>query len=44
MFRETNVKDLCVELASEGKILNTWTSSGKKKPIDSSRIELCAMR
>jgi three-Cys-motif partner protein len=42
MLRETNVKDLCVELANEGRILNTWRVSGKLKPVDSSRIELGA--
>ena len=43
MLRETNVKDLCVELANEGKILNTWKIAGKLKPVDSSRIELGAV-
>lgn len=41
MLRETNVKDLCVELHREGKIPNTW-GNGNRKPMDSSRIELAS--
>jgi three-Cys-motif partner protein len=41
MLRETNVKDLCVELHREGKIPNTW-GNGNRKPTDSSRIELAS--
>jgi three-Cys-motif partner protein len=32
MLRETNVKDICVDLARSGKIQNTW--AGKRKPND----------
>jgi hypothetical protein len=37
MLRETNVKDICVELAREGKILNTW-GDGNRKPTDQTKI------
>ena len=37
MLRETNVKDLCVALAKEGTIKNTW-SPVNRKPVDSSLI------
>jgi len=30
MLRETNVKDVCVELAREGKIKNTWGDRNRK--------------
>ena len=33
MLRETNVKDVCVDLAKAGKIENTW-GSGNRKPRD----------
>lgn len=39
MLRETNVKDVCVELAREGKIENTW-GSGTRKPNDQTQIVL----
>lgn len=39
MLRETNVKDICVELCREGKITNTWGASSRK-PTDTSRIKL----
>ena len=39
MLRETNVKDICVELYKEGTISNTW-GSGNRKPTDASRINL----
>jgi three-Cys-motif partner protein len=39
MLRETNVKDICVELAKNGRIENTW-GSGSRKPHDESSIEL----
>ena len=39
MLRETNVKDICVELAKLGKIENTW-SEGNRKPRDESPIRL----
>ena len=34
MLRETNVKDVCVELANEGVIEATWKTAGKRKPHD----------
>ncbi|MGO9740279.1 MAG: three-Cys-motif partner protein TcmP [Roseiarcus sp.] len=37
MLRETNVKDICVELAREGKIHNTW-GAGNRKPKDETKI------
>ena len=39
MLRVTNVKDICVDLAKEGKIENTW-GSGNRKPQDESLIKL----
>ena len=30
MLRETNVKDVCVELAKKGKVENTWGTGGRK--------------
>jgi three-Cys-motif partner protein len=39
MLRETNVKDVCVELAREGKIENTWGAGGRK-PSDDTVIML----
>jgi len=39
MLRETNVKDVCVSLAKEGKIENTW-GSGNHKPKDDNIIRL----
>lgn len=39
MLRETNVKDICVTLAKEGKIDNSW-GSGNHKPKDDSIIKL----
>ncbi len=33
MLRETNIKDICVELAKIGKIENTW-GGGNRKPSD----------
>jgi three-Cys-motif partner protein len=39
MLRETNVKDICVDLFNEGKIENTW-GSGNRKPRDESIIKL----
>jgi three-Cys-motif partner protein len=37
MLRETNIKDLCVDLAREGEIENTW-GGGKRKPHDADII------
>ncbi|HEY1979296.1 MAG TPA: three-Cys-motif partner protein TcmP [Xanthobacteraceae bacterium] len=37
ILRETNVKDICVELAREGKIQNTW-GTGNRKPTDQTKI------
>lgn len=39
MMRETNVKDVCIELAREGKIENTW-GGGVRKPKDRMKITL----
>lgn len=41
MLRETNVKDICVELAKVGKIENTW-GGGNRKPRDEDLIILKA--
>jgi three-Cys-motif partner protein len=37
VLRETNVKDVCVNLAKEGFIENTW-GGGNRKPVDSTII------
>jgi three-Cys-motif partner protein len=37
MLRETNVKDICVELARENKIDRSW-GTGNRKPIDETMI------
>ncbi|WP_213741722.1 hypothetical protein [Bradyrhizobium sp. dw_411] len=39
MLRETNVKDICVDLAKTDKIENTW-GSGNRKPADENIIKL----
>jgi hypothetical protein len=39
MLRETNVKDICVELAATGKIEKTW-GGGNRKPSEESVIRL----
>jgi hypothetical protein len=39
MLRETNVKDICVDLAKSGRIENTW-GGGNRKPRDSDIIRL----
>jgi hypothetical protein len=39
MLRETNVKDICVALAKEGKIENTW-GAGNRKPHNDNLIRL----
>ncbi len=39
MLRETNVKDLCVMLAKQGKMENTW-GKGSRKPRSDSIIRL----
>lgn len=41
MLRETNVKDICVNLAKAGKIENTW-GGGNRKPRDECIIKLAA--
>ena len=41
MLRETNVKDVCVELAKEGKVKTTW-GSGIRKPTDGTVIKLAS--
>jgi hypothetical protein len=39
MLRETNVKDICVDLAKVGTIENTW-GAGNRKPRDEDIISL----
>jgi three-Cys-motif partner protein len=39
-LRETNVKDVCVQLANDGLIDNTWKSTSRNKPCDGSPITL----
>lgn len=39
MLRETNVKDICVELAKAGRIDNTW-GGGARKPREDDIIQL----
>jgi three-Cys-motif partner protein len=39
MLRETNVKDICIDLAKAGKIENTW-GGGNRKPRDENAIRL----
>jgi three-Cys-motif partner protein len=39
MLRETNVKDVCVELAREGRIQNSW-GGGTRKPSDRTQIAM----
>ena len=39
MLRETNVKDVCVELSREGKIENSW-GNGARKPNDLTQLTL----
>ena len=39
MLRETNVKDICVALAKDGRIENSW-GGGNRKPVDDSIIRL----
>lgn len=42
MLRETNVKDICVDLARAGKIENTW-GGGNRKPRDEDAIRLTSV-
>ena len=39
MLRETNVKDVCVDLAKNGVVVNSWGGGGRK-PTDSTVIKL----
>jgi len=39
MLRETNIKDICVDLATIGKIERTW-GSGNRKPAEDTLIKL----
>jgi predicted DsbA family dithiol-disulfide isomerase len=39
MLRETNIKDICVDLAKTGTIENTW-GAGNRKPRDETIIKL----
>jgi len=41
MLRETNIKDVCVELAKKGEIENTWGTGGRK-PTDHTMIKLAS--
>jgi len=43
MLRETNVKDICVDLARAGRIENTW-GGGNRKPKDTDIIGATANR
>jgi three-Cys-motif partner protein len=43
-LRETNVKDVCVQLANDGLVENTWKPAGKNKPYDGSPIMLLKAR
>jgi hypothetical protein len=43
MLRETNIKDICVNLAKAGKIENTW-GNGNRKPRDEDLIKLRPLR
>lgn len=38
MLRETNIKDICVELAQKGEIANTW-GDARHKPKDGTMIQ-----
>jgi three-Cys-motif partner protein len=42
LLRETDIKDICVELCSEGLIQNTWKSEGnrRRKPMGENLIQL----
>jgi three-Cys-motif partner protein len=40
LLRETNVKNLCVQLAHAGLIDNTWKIANRQKPYDGSPIAL----
>ncbi len=40
MLRETNVKDICCQLARAGVIDNTWSKAGRRKPGDDDLILL----
>jgi hypothetical protein len=42
MLRETNIKDICTEIAATGKIERTW-GGGNRKPADDSLIRLKAL-
>jgi hypothetical protein len=42
MLRETNIKDVCVDLAREGKIHNSW-GGGNRKPSDDTIIAAVAV-
>jgi hypothetical protein len=44
VLRETNVKDVCVRLAKDGLIDNTWKPASKNKPYDGSPITLSKAR
>jgi three-Cys-motif partner protein len=44
VLRETNVKDVCVQLANDGLIDNTWKPASKNKPYDGSPITLSQVR
>jgi len=39
MLRETNIKDICVDLAEVGKIETTW-GGGNRKPQDGNIVKL----
>jgi three-Cys-motif partner protein len=43
VLRETNVKDVCVQLAADGLIDNTWKPVSKNKPYEGSPIMLSCL-
>ena len=42
VLRETNIKDICLDLASEGLIQNTW-GPGRRKPTDDTLLTKSAV-
>jgi hypothetical protein len=40
VLRETNDKEVCVQLANDSLIDNTWKPASRNKPLDGSPIRL----
>ena len=40
MLRVTDAKDICVAMADEGTVVNTWRADNKRKPHDHHQIGL----